>query len=60
MKKTFSPGFQNDIADLLEICMENQTDSITIDMEYPKGTLEVEMNFKVIPKEEPGRCRMKN
>lgn len=48
--KEFTPGFQHDIADLLEMCMEHQTDSITIDMEYPKGILKVEMNFKVIPK----------
>lgn len=50
--KEFSPGFQHDVADLLEMCMDNQTDNITIDMEYPKGILEIDMTFKVIPKNE--------
>lgn len=50
--KEFSPGFQHDIADLLELCMDNKTDNITIDMEYPKGILEIDMTFKVIPKNE--------
>ena len=51
MQKDFSPGFQHDIADLLELCSENETDSLTIDMEYPTGVLEVDLTFRVIPKE---------
>ena len=51
MEKAFSPGFQHDIADLLELCLENETDSLTIDLEYPKGTIEVDLTFRVIPKE---------
>lgn len=47
MEKAFSPEFQHDIADLLELCIENQTDSITIDLEYPRGILEVDMTFRV-------------
>ena len=51
MEKAFSPGFQHDIADLLDICMENQTDNITIDMEYPSGFLEIDLTFRVKGKE---------
>ena len=51
MEKAFSPGFQHDIADLLELCSENETDSLTIDLEYPTGVLEVDLTFRVIPKE---------
>ena len=51
MEKAFSPGFQNDIADLLDLCMENKTDNLTIDLEYPTGVLEVDLTFRVIPKE---------
>ena len=51
MEKSFSPDFQKDIADLLEMCSENKTDGLTIDLEYEKATLEVEMTFRIIPKE---------
>ena len=51
MEKAFSPGFQNDIAVLLDLCMENKTDNLTIDLEYPTGVLEVDLTFRVIPKE---------
>lgn len=51
MEKAFSPGFQHDIADLLDLCMENKTDNLTIDLEYPTGVLEVDLTFRVIPKE---------
>ena len=47
MNKEFSPGFQRDIADLLEVCMENQTDSITITMNYGKNDLDIDMTFRV-------------
>ena len=47
--KEFSPEFQHDIADLLELCIDNKTDNITIDMEYPKGILEIDMTFRIIP-----------
>lgn len=46
MEKAFSPGFQNDIAELLDICLENHTDNITIDMQYPSGILEIELTFR--------------
>jgi hypothetical protein len=48
--KEFSQGFQKDVADLLELCMDNKTDNIIINLEYPKGILEIDMTFKVIPK----------
>lgn len=47
MNKEFSPEFQRDIADLLEVCMENQTDSITITMHYGKHDLDIDMTFRV-------------
>jgi hypothetical protein len=48
--KEFSPGFQHDIADLLELCVDNKTDNITIDLDYPTATLEVELTFRIHPK----------
>lgn len=47
MNKEFSPEFQHDIADLLEVCMENQTDSITITMNYGKHDLDIDMTFRI-------------
>ncbi len=49
MNKSFSPGFQQDIADLLDICMENGTDTITITMGYEKADLDIDMTFRVVP-----------
>ena len=48
--KEFSPEFQHDIADLLELCIDNKTDNLTIDMAYPNGILEIDMTFRIIPK----------
>ena len=45
--KEFSPEFQRDIADLLEICMENETDNITITMNYGEHDLNIDMTFRV-------------
>ena len=59
MEKAFSPGFQHDIAELLDICLENHTDNITIDMQYPSGILEIELTFKVIQKEPMDECLQK-
>ena len=49
---TISPDVQKAIADLVEICMEHKTDTITMSIDYPTAILEVEMNFKVISKKD--------
>lgn len=48
MIKSFSPGFQEDIADLLDICMENGTDTITMTMSYKEADLDIDMTFRVV------------
>jgi hypothetical protein len=50
--KEFSPEFQKDIADLLELCMNNHTDSLTITLNYGKNDLDIDMTFKVYPHSE--------
>lgn len=52
MNYTISPDVQHAIADLVEICMKNKTDTITMSIDYPTAILEVEMNFKVISKKD--------
>lgn len=52
MTKEFSPEFQHYIAELLELCMENQTDSVTITMNYGDKDLDIDMTFRVRPHEE--------
>ncbi len=46
-EKTFSPGFQEDVVELLEKCMNHQTDSITITLDYGKAILDIDMTFKL-------------
>lgn len=50
-----SPEIQHAIANLLELCKNNNTDSVTMEIDYPWAILEVEINFRVTPKKEPGR-----
>ena len=52
MTKKFSPEFQHDIADLLECCQENETDSLTITMHYGELDLDIDITFSVHPHEE--------
>ncbi len=55
-EKSFSPEFQHELLDLVEMCVDNHTDGLTLTFEYPHGSIEVEMAFKVKAKEqEDGR-----
>ena len=45
--KEFSDGFMQDIAYLLEWCMNNKTDNITITLNYGERDLEIDMDFKI-------------
>ena len=44
-------GFQKKLLDIMMDCHENDTDSCTITIDYTKVTLEVDMTFRLIPKE---------
>lgn len=55
METRISPEIQHAIADLLELCKNNNTDSVTMELDYPRAILEVEINFRITPKKEPGR-----
>ncbi len=50
--KDFSPEFQHDIADLIDMCVEHQTDSLTITLPYSKHDLKIEMTFSAYPHRE--------
>jgi hypothetical protein len=45
--KTFSEGFMHDIADLLELCMKNQTDNIGLTFEINGKVLDLDITFSV-------------
>ena len=45
--KEFSPEFKRDIAELLEKCMENETDSLSITMNCGEFDLDIDMTFRV-------------
>lgn len=47
MNKKFSDGFMLDMADLLEICMDNRTDSIDLDFDINGQRLNIEITFSV-------------
>jgi len=49
--KTFSEGFMQDIADLLKVCMENQTDNIGLTFEINGNVLDLDITFSVSKKE---------
>lgn len=51
-EKEFSPEFQMDIADLLEMCMNNDTDSLTITLKYDEYDLDIDMTFRAYPHSE--------
>lgn len=51
-EKSFSPEFQHELLDLVEMCVDNHTDGLTLTFEYPHGSVEVEMTFKVKAKEQ--------
>ena len=51
-KKNFSPEFQKDMADLLDMCAEHKTDSVTVSMDYGKQILDIDITFKIREREE--------
>lgn len=54
MKKEFSAGFIHDLADMLEICQDNKTDNVEIEMEFGGHTLLVDIRFEVKQMERGG------
>lgn len=46
-EKSFSKEFQNELLDLIKMCLENHTDGMTLTLEYPHAKIDVEMTFKV-------------
>ena len=50
-RKDFSDGFMQDIADLLELCMKDKTDSIGLTFEINGNVLDVDITFSVSKKE---------
>lgn len=45
MEKEFSKGFEEDIQDLVAICMENDLNSARLDFKYGDVLMELEINF---------------
>lgn len=45
MEKEFSKGFMDDIQDLIEICIENDMNSVTITAPFGDVDLGIEINF---------------
>lgn len=47
MNKNFSEGFIHDMADLMQLCVDNNTDNLAIELDINGKTLKIEMSFKV-------------
>lgn len=47
MDKNFSNGFMQDIADLLEVCMENKTDNVDLNFDINGVHLGVNITFSI-------------
>lgn len=47
MDKEFSHEFMTDLADLIDICMQHNTDNITLEFEINNRLLEVNFGFEV-------------
>lgn len=47
MNKDFSEGFMHDIADLLELCKENNTDNVDLSFSFGDKVLNVNITFSV-------------
>lgn len=47
MDKEFSEGFMNDVADLLELCMKNNTDNIELNFNINGRELNMDITFSV-------------
>jgi hypothetical protein len=51
MDKEFSADFQHDILDLVEECLKNHTDNITVSFDYGNCNLDIDMTFRVYKKD---------
>lgn len=51
MEKEFSREFQQGLADILEMCMENKTDNCVITLDYGDAELVVDIMFSAKKKE---------
>ena len=47
IEKEFSPDFQKDIAELLEICVDNKTNEISMELNYDNYKVQVDMSFRI-------------
>ncbi len=47
MNKELSQGFMNDMADLLEVCVKGNTDTIELDFNINGTQLNVEITFSI-------------
>lgn len=47
MNKKFSEGFMHDMADLLEVCMKEKTDTVGLDFDINGNQLNVEITFSI-------------
>ena len=45
-EKNFSSEFMNDLADVIEACMKDNTDNIQMELDLGENTLFVDMKFK--------------
>ena len=45
MEKNFSEGFLIDMADLMQMCVDNDTDTIQIEMEAGGGKVTIDITF---------------
>lgn len=52
MEKEFSREFQQGLADILEMCIENKTDNCVITLDYGDAELTVEIVFSAKKKSE--------
>lgn len=48
MDKTFSEGFMHDIADLLELCEKNKTDTTNLIFNFNGTTLNIDITFSIL------------
>lgn len=48
MDKEFSDGFMQDIAELLQVCLENKTDNIELYFNINGKTLKMDITFEII------------
>lgn len=46
-----SPEFQQDLAAILEMCVANDTDSVSITLDCGIAKLDVDMTFNIVKKE---------